>query len=58
MSLMEHAFNENAPIIKVDKFEDDSDKKEQKGFKTLTISVMGCMRNKFSHDDVEAIDLF
>jgi len=55
-NLMEHAFNENAPILKVNKFENDSDKKEQKGFKYLTMGVMGCIRNKFSHDDAEQID--
>ena len=54
--LIEHVFNENNPIIKINKFETKDDKKEQKGFKYLCMGTMGCIRNKFSHGDVDQID--
>ena len=32
---MEHAFDENTPFIKINKFENADDKREQRGFKYL-----------------------
>ena len=56
VSLIEHVFNENNPIIKINKFENEDDKKEQKGFKYLGMGMMGSIRNKFSHGDADQID--
>lgn len=54
--LIEHVFNEKNPILKINKFETENDKKEQKGFKYLGMGTMGCIRNKFSHGDADQID--
>ncbi len=56
ISLMEHAFDENTPFIKINKFENADDKREQRGFRYLGMGVMGCIRNKYSHGDAEQVD--
>ncbi len=56
INLMEHAFNERKPIIKINKFENKEEKKEQKGYKLLSMGLMGCIRNKYSHSDAEQME--
>ena len=56
INLMRKVFDEENPSIKINKLENEDDKKEQKGFKYLAMGTMGCIRNKFSHGDADQID--
>lgn len=56
INLIKHIFDEDNPIIRINKFENEDDRKEQKGFKYLGMGTMGCIRNKFSHGDAIQID--
>lgn len=53
---MVKAFNENDPIIKLNKLTSRSDKDEQEGFRFLYMGAMKGIRNPKAHDNIKQVD--
>lgn len=54
--LMAKAFNEDSPIIKINKLTTRSERDEQEGFRFLFMGAMVGIRNPKAHDDIRQID--
>ena len=54
--LMAKAFNEDKPIIKINKLTTRSERDEQEGFRFLFMGAMVGIRNPKAHDDIRQID--
>lgn len=55
-SLMSKVFDENNPILKLNKLKTPSDKDEQEGFKFLAMGIMVGIRNPKAHSVIELKD--
>lgn len=54
--LMAKAFNEDKPIIKLNKLSNQSERDEQEGFRFLFMGAMVGIRNPKAHEDIRQID--